>query len=129
MKGVVMKHRYISFCLPLAGVFLVVVSLLHSPAVYAATPYNPSLDYKGSYISFWLYNRNDPNSGQWLHAGFERRSFPAAVSCPEARRQLQTYGFWQGQMRANGSCGADAPLRDWAVGNWLNYKISNGSHN
>jgi hypothetical protein len=127
MKGETMKHRHNVLSLLLVAGFLAVVTLLPSPALCAGTPYNPSQFYKGTNISYWLYYRNAGDRGTWIRGGFEGGYFPETVKCPEALQRLKKYGFWQGRMRDDGSCGEDAPLRDWAVGNWLNYTISNGS--
>jgi hypothetical protein len=126
MKGVAMKHRYIPLCLLIAAGLLVVISLLHAPAAYAGGPYDPTQYYKGPYNSYWLYYSNKSNISNWQHGGADVPNFPDSVRCSEARQQLQRDGFWRGQLSAKGACGGSAPLRDWAVGNWLNYTASGG---
>lgn len=99
-------------------------TFLQSPAVHAGgMVYDSSQTYTGTYISSRLYY-SDTVKGYDREWELGDLAGPAAVTCPEARKQLLEKGVWRGRLRRNGSCSEDAPFRIWGLGNWLNFEKS-----
>ena len=106
--------------LPAAVAAAIMAILVQSPCSPAHADYLPDQLYRGDFGPALLYYRN-PDTGKWVRSDFER-SYSAAVTCTDARQQLHDTGRWRGRLNRKGACVTDdsAPVREWAVGNWLN---------
>jgi len=118
-----MKTRHGIVSILFAAGILFISAFLQSSAVSAGTLYDPSRTYPGTYISSRLYySTNIKNlDRKWEPGDF---AGPEAVTCSQAHKQLLEKGVWRGRLAGNGSCGADTPVRIWAVGNLINYEKS-----
>lgn len=121
-----MNKRHTAFCLIIAALLFAALSISRSPEACAGSAYNPSQAYNGPYTSSWLYFNYDPDNEKWLPCDYDIINSVRFVRCPEALQHLKKEGFWKGQLLSNGLCGKKAPLRYWAVGNWLNYTNPSG---
>jgi hypothetical protein len=118
-----MKTRHgIASILVAAGILLL-SAFLHCSAVSADALYDPSVTYPGPYDSNKIYySTNIKNLNRtWEPGDFKG---PESIICPQAHKKLLEQGVWRGRLAGNGSCGTNAPVRIWAVGNLVNYEKS-----
>ena len=83
--------------------------------------YNPDVAYPGIYESKRLYYKA-PGSDLWK--GMLKPAFLKDVTCTDAKRTLSISGLWKGALNKNGSCGIAEGPTEWAVGNYLNFKLT-----
>lgn len=82
--------------------------------------YDPSVVYTGSHAATALYFHN-PGNPNWRLVS---RISLDSIICRPALESFRKSGTWEGHLKPDGSCGADAEPVEWAVGNWLNFESS-----
>lgn len=103
-----------------SGNGLMVVAANTQSKFFSRYVYDPSVVYSGSYGATALYFRN-PGNPNW-------RVVPKisldSIFCRSALESIRKTGTWEGHLKPDGSCGAEAEPVEWAVGNWLNFESS-----
>ena|SRR3990167_5192906 len=83
--------------------------------------YNPEVAYPVVYEAKRLYYKGH---GSDVWKGISKPAFLKDVTCTDAKKTLSISGSWNGHLNKNGSCGAKAEPTDWAIGNYLNFKLT-----
>lgn len=82
--------------------------------------YDPAVSYAGNHVADVLYFHN-PGNPNWLAVSKLRLN---SILCRSALESFRKTGIWEGHLKPDGSCGAEAEPVEWAVGNWLNFESS-----
>ena len=82
--------------------------------------YDPAVSYSGSHVADILYFHN-PGNLKWRPVSKFRLD---SIVCRAALESFRSTGTWEGHLKPDGSCGAEAEPVEWAVGNWLNFESS-----
>lgn len=82
--------------------------------------YDPAVSYTGDHGADVLYFRN-PGNPTWRAVSKFRLN---SIVCRSALESFRKTGTWEGHLKPDGSCGAEAEPVEWAVGNWLNFESS-----
>jgi hypothetical protein len=94
-----------------------------STSLLKKSSYEPTKTYPGPFGSDLVYYKYP--KGNWVRG--LNGTFPDAVVCPDALKNLRRTGLWQGHFGRGGSCGSLGEPVDWAVGNRLNFDALAGS--
>lgn len=80
--------------------------------------YDPAVSYAGNHVADVLYFHN-PGNPTWRAVSKFRLN---SIRCRSALESFRKTGTWEGHLKPDGSCGAEAEPVEWAVGNWLNFE-------
>ncbi len=82
--------------------------------------YQTEISYPGNYDRDSLYMRR---SEKKAYMGHHRPASLNEVTCTQARKSLQQFGFWEGNLKRDGSCGSSLEPAQWVTGNYLNFYL------